>query len=317
MRLVIGVDLGGTKIAAGLVGDGAVLDRETAPTPAQEGPEAVLAALVDVARRLVARAPAGALITGCGVGSAGVVAPGTGVIVSATDSLPGWAGTRVRGRLEAELGMPVAVVNDVHAHALAESRQGAGAGLATVLVLAAGTGIGGALVIDGRVQTGRVGVAGHFGHVTSPDAADRPCTCGGAGHLEAVASGPAMCADYRARSGDDSVDDGREVVRRALEGDADAETSVVLAGTALGRAVGGFVNSLDPDAVVVAGGLADSGELWWSAVRAAFAAERLPVLADTPLIPAELGGDAAILGAAALVTDPTGRPASPRTKETR
>ncbi|MFF2496441.1 ROK family protein [Agromyces sp. NPDC058064] len=302
MRAAIGVDLGGTKIAAGLVGDdGGVIARASAPTPAQQGPAAVLGVVADLARGLVESAPGGVRPVGVGVGSAGVIAPGIGTVVSATDALPGWAGTRVRDELVLALGLPVGVVNDVHAHALGESNAGAGAGHGTVLMIAAGTGVGGALVVDGRVHTGRLGVSGHFGHLPVPEAGDRACSCGRSGHLEAVASGPAICADYRVRSGDATVVDGREVVRRAEAGDADAEASLVFAGTALGRVVGGLVNALDPDVVIVGGGLAAAGELWWSAMRRADAAERMAVLADTPLVTARLGGDAAIIGAASLV----------------
>ncbi|MFC9560527.1 ROK family protein [Agromyces sp. NPDC056965] len=302
MRAAIGVDLGGTKIAAGLVGaGGVVLDRASAPTPAAQGPGAVLDTVVDLVRSLLERTGGDVVVSGCGVGSAGVIDAVSGAVSSATDSLPGWSGTRVRDVLTAALAMPVAVVNDVHAHALGEALHGAGAGSPTVLMVAAGTGVGGALVIDGRVQSGRRGVSGHFGHVPAIEAVGRPCTCGGSGHVEAVASGPAMCAVYRELSGDASVVDGREVVRRAADGDAHAAASVALAGGALGRMIGGLLNALDPDVVIVGGGLASAGEAWWTALRDAAGAERLPLLADTPIVGAALGADAAIVGAAALV----------------
>ncbi|MFB9308428.1 glucokinase [Agromyces hippuratus] len=303
MRAAIGVDLGGTKTAAGLVGTGgAVFDRAWAPTPATLGPGAVLDTVVQLVRALLDRAGTDVVVSGCGVGSAGVIDAASGAVASATDSLPGWTGTPVRDVLAAELGMPVAVVNDVHAHALGEALHGAGAGAPTVLMIAAGTGVGGALVVDGRVHAGRRGVSGHFGHVPSIEAAGRPCTCGGAGHLEAVASGPAMCAVYRELSGDDSVADGREVVRRAGAGDVHAAASVALAGRALGGTIGGLVNAFDPDVVIVGGGLAAAGESWWTALHDAAGAERMSLLADTPIVAAALGADAAIVGAAALVT---------------
>lgn len=303
MSTAIGVDLGGTKIAVGLVGaGGVVLDRASAPTPAEHGPDAVLDTVVALVRSLLPRAGSEVVVSGCGVGSAGVIDAASGVVASATDSLPRWTGTPVRDVLTAALGMPVAVVNDVHAHALGEALHGAGAGASTVLMIAAGTGVGGALVIDGRVHSGRRGVSGHFGHVPSIEAAGRPCTCGGSGHLEAIASGPAMCAVYRERSGDDGVTDGREVVRRGASGDEHAAASVALAGRALGRTIGGLVNALDPDLVIVGGGLASAGESWWTALREAADGERLPLLADTPIVGAALGADAAIVGAAALVS---------------
>lgn len=111
-----------------------------------------------------------------------------------------------------------------------------------------------------------------------------------------------MCAVYRERSGDDGVADGREVVRRAAAGDEHAAASVALAARALGRTIGGLVNALDPDLVIVGGGLASAGEPWWAALREAADGERLPLLADTPIVAAALGADAAIVGAAALVS---------------
>ncbi|WP_157000728.1 ROK family protein [Agromyces laixinhei] len=306
MRAAIGVDLGGTKIAAGLVGEGGVvLGRASAPTPAVHGPGAVLDTVVRLARSLAERGGPEIVLSGCGVGSAGVIDRASGAVASATDSLPGWTGTPVRDALAAELGLPVSVVNDVHAHALGEALHGAGAGAPTVLMIAAGTGVGGALVIDGRVHSGRRGVSGHFGHVPSAEAAGRPCTCGRIGHLEAVASGPAMCAVYRESSGDPSVTDGRVVVQRAEAGDVHAEASVALAGRALGRTIGGLVNALDPDVVIVGGGLASAGEGWWRALREAADDERIALLADTPIVGAALGADAAIVGAAALITTAT------------
>ncbi|PWC05367.1 ROK family protein [Agromyces badenianii] len=302
MRAAIGVDLGGTKTAVGLVTEGGVvLARASAPTPASNGPGAVLDTVVSLARAVIGGAEVDTIVSGCGVGAAGVIDSELGVVTSATDSLPGWAGTRVRDVLAAELELPVAVVNDVHAHALGEALHGAGAGSGTVLMIAAGTGVGGALVVDGRVHAGRRGVSGHFGHVSSIEADGRPCTCGGAGHLEAVASGPAMCAVYRERSGDPTVTDGREVVRRAEAGDPHGQASVALAGRALGRTIGGLVNALDPDVVIVGGGLAAAGELWWAALRDGVDSERMALLADTPIVGAALGADAAIVGAAALV----------------
>ncbi|GAA1797486.1 ROK family protein [Agromyces neolithicus] len=308
MRAAVGVDLGGTKIAAGIVdADGIVHARGSVPTPAAHGPGAILDAVValvgelleGLARSASVDAPSFEIV-GCGVGSAGVIDVERGRVASSTDTLTGWAGTPVRDVLQAGLGMPVAVVNDVHAHALGEAVHGSGRDARTVLMIAAGTGVGGALVVDGRVHTGRHGASGHFGHIPSPEAAGRACTCGGAGHLEAVASGPAMCAVYRKLSGDGSVDDGREVVRRAESGDPHAGASVDLAGAAIGRAIGALMNALDPDAVIVGGGLAGAGERWWHALRSGAERERLTLLADTPIVAGSLGTDAAIVGAAVL-----------------
>src|SRR5699024_8969971 len=132
-----------------------------------------------------------------GVGAAGVIDPVAGTVVSATESLTGWAGTRLVDELEARTRLRVRAVNDVHAHALGEAAAGASHGTDSSLLVAAGTGIGGGIIWDGRLLTGRNSAAGHIGHLPSPAAADLPCPCGGTGHVEAIASGPAILDTYR------------------------------------------------------------------------------------------------------------------------
>lgn len=295
--LVLGVDIGGTKTAAGLVAaDGRVVARASAATPAALGPEAVVETVVRLAVEVLAHSGAAAVL-GCGVGAAGVIGPGSGRVVSATSSLPGWAGTDLTRVLGSRLRMPVVSINDVHAHAAGESRFGGGRGRATVLVLAAGTGVGGALVVDGRVQTGSRGVSGHFGHLPSEEARDLPCPCGRRGHLEGVASGPAIRSAYLAGGGD-PVADTQAVFAAADAGDELAAAVIDTAGRALGRTLGGLVNALDPDVVVVGGGLSEAGDHWWSSLRQGFAREAMPVVAGCSLERAVLGADAAIIGAA-------------------
>ena len=297
--VVAAVDIGGTKTAAGLVGaDGEVLARDSAPTPGRAGADAVLQTAADLVQRLRAGSAA-TTVRAVGVGSAGVVDATSGLVLSATHVLTGWAGTDLRAELASRLGLPVAVVNDVHAHALGESRRGAGAGCPTVLFLAVGTGIGASFVVDGRVLAGAHSVAGHAGHQPSPYAAQLACTCGGRGHLEAIASGPGLVAEYHRRGGA-LVQDLREVAQRAAGGDPVAQAVVALGGTAVGSALAGLANVLDPHAVVVGGGVTGLGKPWWSALRQAYLAEALPVLADLPVVESTLGLDAALVGAAGL-----------------
>ncbi|AMM20180.1 hypothetical protein AX769_08390 [Frondihabitans sp. PAMC 28766] len=310
MTTLLGIDLGGTKIAAAFVhGDGRVHLRHTAATPANSGAGAVLDAIVGLAREVLdtegAETPAG-----CGIGAAGVIDPKTGSVVSATDSLPGWSGTPLRSELERRLGLPVTAINDVQAHALGEAVRGAGAGHGTVLTIAAGTGIGGALVVDGRLLAGRHGAAGHYGHIASPAAIGRPCPCGGTGHVEAVASGPALHALYAESGG--SAADALEVFALAADGDARAVSAVDRAASALGSMIGGLVNEIDPDLVVLGGGLAGSGETWWSAADAAARSEMLPFLRSCAIVPARLALDSAIVGATVAFEQE-----HPLTRETR
>ncbi|MEV4245146.1 ROK family protein [Streptosporangium canum] len=375
MTLVVGVDIGGTKTSAGLVdSSGTLLAVRTLPTPAAQGPAAVL----DTAVGLVAEVASGAGdVTAVGVGSAGVVDPRRGVIVSATGAITGWAGTDLRGEVSRRLGLPVTVGNDVHAHALGEQWRGAAAGYADVLLVAVGTGIGASVVLGGRVLRGAHSVAGHAGHVPAVAAAGRPCPCGGHGHVEAVASGPAMLAEYRARAtaavtepsgvpgpsgvtgasgvpgpsgvtgasgvpgpsgvtgasgvpgpsgvtgasgisgpsgvpgppgatGPAAVSGLADVARLAAQGDRIAVSVLTGGAAALGSTIGGLMNVIDPEVVVVGGGVAACGELWWQALREGIAAEVLPALREVPVGPAALGGDAALLGAARMALEVTG-----------
>ncbi|MER5322704.1 ROK family protein [Streptosporangium roseum] len=309
MTLVVGVDIGGTKTSAGLVdSSGTLLAVRTQPTPAAQGPAAVL----DTAVGLVGEVASGAgEITAVGVGSAGVVDPRRGVIVSATDAITGWAGTDLRGEVSRRLGLPVAVDNDVHAHALGEQWRGAAAGYADVLLVAVGTGIGASVVLGGRVLRGAHSVAGHAGHVPAVAAAGRPCPCGGHGHVEAVASGPAMLAEYRGRAAAAVLEPSgapglADVARLAAEGDRIAVSVLTGGAAALGSTIGGLMNVIDPEVVVVGGGVAACGELWWQALREGIAAEVLPALREVPVGPAALGGDAALLGAARMALEVAG-----------
>lgn len=301
MTFTLGIDLGGTKTAAGLVAaDGTVTRRVTAPTPAASGPAAILQTIVDLATSLTDSAP-GAVITGCGIGAAGVIDPVSRTVQFATSSLPDWTGTRLGAEIERRLGLPVATVNDVHAHALGEAVHGAGRGERTVLVIAAGTGIGGALVIDGVLQAGRHGAAGHYGHIPAAEAAGLACTCGGVGHLEVIASGPAILEAYQ-RQGGAAARDAQEIFARADAGDALAADVIAVAASALGRSIGGLINSVDPDVVIVGGGLAAAGPRWWNRMESQARAEAMGLLAGCRIVPTALGADSAIVGAASLIT---------------
>ncbi|MGW4404106.1 ROK family protein [Nonomuraea sp. NPDC004702] len=209
--VVLGIDIGGTKTAAALIpasatgGETEIHLPARVPTPAEGGAAAVLAAALELAEdRLTQARAAGMDVIACGVGSAGTIGD-NGVVTHATDALPGWRGTDLATAFTQRLGLPVTVLNDVHAWALGEARHGAARGSRLALVLTIGTGVGGALVRDGELLRGRNGMAGSLGHtpaVLPPNAdADRPCPCGATGHLEAYASGPAILSAYHARGG--------------------------------------------------------------------------------------------------------------------
>ncbi len=297
-RNIIAVDVGGTKVACGIVTfDGtapAVRAVETVPTDAQRGGRAVLATVIAAARTV--REGFGGEVVGIGVSSAGVVDPRSGVITFANDLMPGWGGMPLGPELEHALDLPTSVMGDVHAHALGEARWGAGRDYASCLVVAVGTGIGGAFVERGSVMLGAHNVAGHVGHVACAEAVGIPCACGAVGHLEPVASGPGIAAGY-ARLTNTSVD-GREVARRAASGDLDAVTALSQAGRALGSTLGSLCNVLDPAVIILSGSVAASGQIWREALDVGFASQAMTPVATTPVIMGLLGGNAPLVGAA-------------------
>lgn len=291
---VIGLDLGGTKIAAALVaGDGTVLARHFLPTPAAEGAEAVLDALAEAARAVWAPGA-----TAIGVAAAGVIDPAGGTVTSATDTILGWAGTALATGLATRTGLPVACDNDVRAAAATELSGPHGQGI-TMIYAAVGTGVGGAVAVDGRMLHGAAGIAGHLGHLPSPEADGLPCTCGATGHLEAIAAGPGITAHYTRMSGL-PADRLETVAARAAEDEPHATAAIVLGAGAVGRALGGLANTLGADRVVVGGGVPRIGALYTDALNAAFTAELMAPLRELRPVPPRGGPDAAVLGAVAL-----------------
>lgn len=295
--LRIGVDVGGTKVAAGTVTrTGALLDSHVLPTPATAGAEAVLDTIVNAVRALPRHGP----VSGVGIGTGGVVDRARGVVLSANELLRNWRGTALRAELEERLRLPVHADNDGNVFALAEQYYGAGRGHRSALHVSVGTGIGGGLVHDGALVRGQHWTAGEFGHIAAPEAGERRCNCGGHGHLEAIASGPSMTALYRETAGDAAVDDLRTVLHRAETGDEYAHHAVRTGAVALGRMLGGLARVIDPDIVVLGGGVAGSGPRYWDPLLAAFHAELPHDSTGLDIAPAELGERAAVVGAAAL-----------------
>ena len=306
VRRVVGVDIGGTKIAAGIVMLGGEAPRveavEKVPTLAKEGGAAVLARVLEAVRGAIARAGAGEL-AGVGISSAGVIDPRTGDVTFANDLMPGWGGTALGAAVQREFGLPCRVLNDVHAHALGEARWGAGRGAASCLVVAVGTGIGGAFVERGQIMLGSHDEAGHIGHVCCPAAAGVPCSCGATGHLEPVAAGPGIIEEYVRLGGDatkqdGSPMDGEEIDRRARAGQQEACAAEARAGHALGEVLGSMCNMLDPTCVILSGSVAQCGPAWSDAMRESFDGQAMPPVRATPVVDGDLGGDAPLIGAA-------------------
>lgn len=303
-RTVIAVDIGGTKIACGLVvlGEGApVVDSVVkVPTEAMKGGEHVLATVLEQVKAAIDRA--GEKPEGVGISSAGVVNPRNGDITFANELMPGWGGTHLGAEVTAATGLPCRVLNDVHAHALGEARWGGGRDKKSCLVAAVGTGIGGAFVEYGKIMLGAHDEAGHIGHVCCPAAAGVPCSCGATGHLEPIAAGPGIIREYVRLGGDAEKPDGTpmdgaEIDRRAAAGDEAAKAAEARAGRALGEVLGSMCNMLDPDVVILSGSVAQCGPDWSEAMTEAFKGQAMPPVATTPIVGGELGGDAPLVGA--------------------
>ncbi|WP_326826724.1 ROK family protein [Streptosporangium sp. NBC_01756] len=277
--LALAVDIGGTKVAVGLVAaDGTLKERTRAATPAGSS---ILQTVFELARPLAEQAVI------CGIGTAGTVDP-RGRITSATELLTGWAGTDVKGAAQRALMLPTVVLNDCHAAGVAEARVGSARDASTALVVAVGTGIGGAVCVAGRVRTGLSGTAGSIGHLPAPTSAGVPCSCGALDHIEAHASGPAIERAYREETG--------QALPLAEIGRLGSHV-ITDAATLLGRVLAGAANLVDPDAIVIAGGVSMLGPALFGPLEAAYRADALPGPSAAPLLPARLGGDAGLVGA--------------------
>jgi glucokinase len=317
-ELAVGVDIGGTKIAAGLVGaSGLVGSVEVVATDATAGGASVLERAIALAQKVAGESSSAPVAVGVAAG--GFIDPVAGRVVGATSLLPGWGGTALRDGFERALRVPVSTLNDVQAIGVAEARLGAGRGRRHCLCVAVGTGIGGAIVIDGRLFGGAHGFAGAIGHGQF-DQDGALCSCGRRGCIEAVASGPeiarafAQCAEDSGgvqpseRGGDAAADSELRDVVRALRGTdqrarACATNAVTTAGSRLGQVLGGLSNVLDPDVIVVAGGAAAAlGEPFLSAIRSGVREAALAHL-DPDVVPGELGTGGGVVGAGLVALD--------------
>ncbi|GHF59526.1 sugar kinase [Kitasatospora xanthocidica] len=292
---VIALDVGGTAVKGGAAGeDGVLRDTDHRPTGAERGPDAVLETVLAAARRLAERHRPAAV----GIVVPGIVDEAAGTAVLAANL--GWRRLPVRARLAEELGLPVALGHDVRAGGLAEARIGAGRGSRDFLFVPVGTGIAAAVVSNGRAVTGSHTRAGELGHlVVRPDG--DPCPCGGRGCLETVASAAAVARRYAAATGEGGVT-AEDVGERAAAGDPTAATVWTEAVEALADALTTAVTLLDPERIVIGGGLARAGERYLAPLRAAVAG-RLTFQRPPEIVPAELGHRAGCQGAALLAHD--------------
>jgi glucokinase len=280
----LGLDLGGTNIKLALLDGDRPVELTEAPTLSHDGgPEAVLARMVELAR------------SAGDVDSIGVALPGLfdgeGQALLLPNLYGDWRGRAISGPLSAALERDVQLINDGHAFALAESRLGAGRGAGDVMCIVCGTGIGGGLVLAGRLHLGPEQRAGEFGHHTVSE--DGPvCECGNHGCLELYAGARAIARAAGAESFD-------ETLERARAGDRRATDALDRAATLIGLAIANVLIFLCPDRVVVGGGVAQAGGLLFEPLRRSIAAHaRVAPLDRIAIAPAELGAHAGAIGAA-------------------
>jgi len=263
----LAVDVGGTKIAVGLVTeDGQILEQDQCPTEPQRGPQDGLKRITAMLRGCLSRRP-GLLLSGIGIGCTGPVDAASGKL-GPNNFLVGWENVSLQERLSAEFGLPAATENDADAAALAETLWGAGRGAARCIYITVSTGIGGGLVIDGRLYRGVDGAHPEFGHhMIDPSAvpAGQSCFCGMTGCWESLASGPAMAAWFQAQGGGQA--DARQICALARQGDALARRSVEREGRYLGLGLANLITLFTPDVIVLGGGVMESWPMFEAAVR--------------------------------------------------
>ncbi len=302
---VLAIDIGGTKIAAGLVNrHGSVVQKQVLATRPDLGAPAILQSVIEAGKALQEKASRFELcVVAIGIGSAGQVNADLGAITYASANLPGWSGLHLSEEVRRGLGLETFVDNDVNALALGEHHYGAGQGFEEVLYLAVGTGIGGAVVRQGEIWRGSTWSAGEICHLVIDINGTRRCSCGATGHLEAYTSGPAMVQRYRELSNRRDQLDLQKVAELARYGDGHAQHAIAEGATILGTALGGVLNVLDPEMVVIGGGVPEIGDLWWRHLEDALRANPMPGPARVHLRRAELGVDAVLSGAAWLAFD--------------
>ena len=313
--LSIGVDVGGTKVVAGLVdATGAVLAQARRDTPGRTTrPSVVEDVIVDAVTEM--RQAAGGSVLGVGLGAAGFVSADRSTVVFAPHLA--WRDEPIRDRLADRLGLSVVLDNDANAAAWAEFRFGAGRDEPRLLLVTLGTGIGGALVLDGRVERGRHGLAGEFGNMQVVPDGER-CECGNRGCWEQYSSGRAMQREAREMlaqgspyaaglaaycDGDPARVEGHHVTQAARAGDVAALELMGDVGRWLGLGLANLAAALDPGRIVVGGGVSEAGDLLLEPAREMFG-RRLTGRGHRPIAPilaAELGPSAGMVGAADLV----------------
>lgn len=295
--VAIGVDVGGTQVRAALVdGGGRILAREDERTEATAGPERVLAQIKRLADGLLPSAGHRPVL-GIGVSTPGPVDTIAGV-ARGIPTLSGFDQYPLKAELQTRFSLPVSLENDGIAAAIGEWRFGAGQGFDNLVYITVSTGIGGGVIADGRVLRGRMGMAGHIGHMRIvPDGAR--CPCGGRGCFEAYGSGTAFTARARNTMGQDAIDS-RAVFTAARAGDGDANRLIDEEADILGRGIVNLLHVYSPDIVIMGGGMAQEFERLQPGMQGFIQQFAMPAFRDVKVVKAALGQNSGLVGSAAL-----------------
>ncbi len=314
-QLALAIDIGGTRARTALIdAAGHILERSAISTQPEQGMDIGLQRICQAAAEIMGARPP-ELIKGIGVAAPGLVDPWRGIAFSPVN-LAGWENVPLKDIFEQAFGRPARAGNDANLAALGEQRYGAGSGSRNMIYLTISTGIGGGIISEGRILLGEHGFAGEVGHCAID--LDGPlCNCGNRGCLEAMASGTALARDARAAieaglpsslltlaNGDLNAVDAVMIGLAAEQGDSLARHLIDQAGIFIGTGIVNLMRLFDCDLFVLGGGVSNLGERLFSAIRRtayerAFPAQR----EDLRIVPARLGDDAGLLGAAALVFD--------------
>ena len=313
-KLIVGVDLGGTQIRAALAdGEGSILRRTSCLTLAEEGPAPVMGRIKGAIYEVMGSTDR-EQVQGIGIAAPGPLDRWKGVIIDAPN-LPGWKNVPLKDLMEAEFGLPALVGNDANLAALAEQRFGAGQGVADLIYITVSTGIGGGIIADNKLLLGAQGLAGEVGHQTIEAHGPR-CKCGNVGCLEALAAGPAIARHARELirdgaetaitelvGGDLDKITAREVNQAAQAGDPVAIELFRQAGFYVGVGIVNLLHLFNPSLIIIGGSVTKAGDLLFEPIRATVRERAMASCywESTPIVPATLGDDVALLGAVALV----------------
>jgi len=317
VKPVLAVDLGGTKIVTALISPkGEILSREYTPTLAEEGVDAVIGRILAIGSALLrnARLPYTSL-AGIAIAAAGAIDSEKGIVTD-SPNLPGWHNIPLKDEIEKATGVRTFVINDATAAALGEHRFGAGRGVNNLIYLTVSTGIGGGIIIDGRLYEGASGAAGELGHMTI-DLNGPRCPCGNIGCLEMLASGKAIAREAQRliaqgaktimldlAEGDAQFVTAVTVATAAQKGDAVALSVINKAAANLGVGLVNFVNIFNPEMIIVGGGVGKMGELLLKPARRVVSERAFQFPASVVrIVSSELGDNSGVFGAVAFVVD--------------